>query len=117
MSDIVRLGNSPRWSDVVIYAGVARWVEVAEDMSGDARSQIGQVLKQIDATLAQVGSDRVRLLEVLIFLADLRDAPILNELWDAWVPRGSAPIRACVQAGLGPSCRVEMIITAVAASP
>src|SRR5215471_18473299 len=89
MSDIVRLGNSPRWSDVVIYGGVARWVEVAEDTSGDARSQIGQVLKQIDATLAQLASDRARLLEVLIFLADLGDAPILNELWDAWVPRGS----------------------------
>src|SRR5262245_50204689 len=116
MSDIVRLGNSARWSDVVIYGGVARWVEVAEDSSGDARSQIGQVLRQIDATLTQVGSDRTRLLEILIFLADLRDAPVLNELWDAWVPRGSTPIRACVQAGLGAGCRVEMIITAAAGS-
>jgi len=116
MSDIVRLGNSPRWSDVVIYGGVARWVEVAEDTSGDARSQIGQVLKQIDATLAQLASDRTRLLEVLIFLADLGDAPILNELWDGWVLRGSAPIRACVQAGLGAGCRVEMIVTAAAGS-
>ena len=114
MSDIVRLGNSPRWSDVVIHAGVARWVEVAEDVSGDARSQIGQVLKQIDSTLAQVGSGRTQLMEILIFLADLRDAPTLNELWDAWVPRGGAPIRACVQAGLGAGCRVEMIVTAAA---
>jgi enamine deaminase RidA (YjgF/YER057c/UK114 family) len=116
MSDIVRLGNSPRWSDVVIHAGVARWVEVAEDTSGGARSQISQVLKQIDDTLAQLASDRRRLLEVLIFLADLSDAPILNELWDAWVLRGSAPIRACVQAGLGAGCRVEMIVTAAAGS-
>lgn len=116
MSDIVRLGNSPRWSDVVIHAGVARWVEVAEDTSGDARSQIGQVLKQIDTTLAQLGGDRTRLLEVMIFLTDLGDAPILNELWDAWVPRGSAPIRACVQSILGAGCRVEMIITAAAGS-
>jgi enamine deaminase RidA (YjgF/YER057c/UK114 family) len=116
MSDIVRLGNSPRWSDVVIHAGVARWVEVAEDMSSDTRSQIGQVLKQIDATLAQLGYDRTQLLEVLIFLADLGDAPTLNELWDEWVPRASAPIRACVQAGLGAGCRVEMIVTAAAGS-
>ena len=118
MNDIVRLGNSPRWSDVVIYGGVARWVEVAEDMSGDARSQIGQALRQIDATLAQVGGDNTRLLEVLIFLADLKDAPLLNEAWDAWVPRGSPPIRACVQAGLANGCRVEMVVTAaVAARP
>jgi len=112
MPDIVRLGSSPRWSDVVVHAGVARWVEVAEDPSGDARSQTAQVLRQIDATLAQIDSDRTRLLEVLIFLADLNDAPILNELWDDWVPRGNPPIRACVQAGLAPGYCVEMIITA-----
>jgi enamine deaminase RidA (YjgF/YER057c/UK114 family) len=115
MNDIVRFGNSPRWSDVVIYAGVARWVEVAEDTAGDARSQIEQVLRQIDATLAQVGSDKTRLLEVLIFLADLKEAAILNELWDDWVPRGNPPIRACVQAGLAAGCRVEMVVTAAVA--
>ena len=115
MSEIVRLGNSHRWSDIVIYGGVARWVEVAEDHSGDARSQIAQVLRQIDATLAQIGSDNTRLLEILIFLADLKDVPVLNELWDAWVPRGNPPIRACVQAGLATSYHVEMLITAAAA--
>jgi enamine deaminase RidA (YjgF/YER057c/UK114 family) len=112
MSDIVRLGNSRRWSDVVIHSGIARWVEVAEEISGDARSQIAQVLGQIDATLAQVGSDHTRLLEVLIFLADLNDAPVLNELWDDWVAPQNPPIRACVQAGLATGCRVEMVVTA-----
>jgi enamine deaminase RidA (YjgF/YER057c/UK114 family) len=116
MSDIVRLGTSRRWSDVVIHAGVARWVEVAEDTSGDARSQIDQVLRQIDTTLAQVGSDSTRLLDVLIFLADLKDVPTLNEAWDAWVPQGAPPIRVCVQAGLAAGCRVEMLVTAVVAA-
>jgi len=112
MSDIARLGNSPRWSDVVVHGGVARWVEVAEDASADARSQIAQVLQQIDATLVQIGSDKTRLLEVLIFLADLDDASILNPLWDEWVPRGHAPIRACVQSRLAEGLRVEMLVTA-----
>jgi len=112
MSDIVRLGSSQRWSDVVIHGGVARWVEVAEDTSADARSQIAQVLQQIDATLVQIGIDNTRLLEVLIFLADLSDAPILNELWDEWVSSGHPPIRACVQAGLAAGSRVEMLVTA-----
>jgi enamine deaminase RidA (YjgF/YER057c/UK114 family) len=112
MAPIVRLGTSPRWSDVVIYQGVARWVEVAEDQSQDARGQIAQALAQIDATLVQIGSDRTRLLAITIFLADLADAPLLNELWDQWVPAGHPPVRACVQAGLGAGCRVEMLITA-----
>jgi enamine deaminase RidA (YjgF/YER057c/UK114 family) len=116
MNAIKRLGSSPRWSDVVIYAGIARWVEVAEDLSQDSRSQIEQLLRQIDATLLQIGSDRTRLLEILIFLADLNDAPILNELWDNWVPNGNPPIRACVQAGLAAGCGIEVIVTAAVAS-
>jgi enamine deaminase RidA (YjgF/YER057c/UK114 family) len=112
MGDIVRIGSSRRWSDVVIHAGVARWVEVAEDSTGDTRSQVGQILQQIDATLVQIGSDRERLLQITIFLADLNEILVLNELWDAWVPAEKPPIRACVQAGLGKGLRVEMIVTA-----
>ena len=115
MSSIVRLGNSRRWSDVVIHSDIARWVEVAEDISGDARSQIAQVFRQIDATLAQIGSDNTRLLEVLIFLADLNDVSMLNDLWDDWVPARNPPIRACVQAGLATGYRVEMLVTAAVA--
>lgn len=113
MSSIQRLGDSPRWSDVVIHNGVAHWVEVADDMTQDARGQIAQVLEQISATLEQMGSARENLLQILIYLSDLQHGPVLNELWDAWVPRGHAPVRACVQAGLGTGCLVEMVITAV----
>lgn len=112
MSSIIRLGEARRWADVVIHQGVARWVEVAENQTLDTQGQVEQVLGQIDATLQQIGSDRSRLLQILIYIADLSEMPVLNRAWDAWVPTGAAPVRACVQAGMGPSCRVEMVITA-----
>ncbi len=112
MVQIQRIGDSPRWSDIVIHNGVARWVEVANDMTQDARGQVAQVLEQINGTLEQIGSSRENLLQILIYLSDLEDGSILNELWDAWVPRGHAPVRACVQAGLGKGCLVEMVIEA-----
>jgi enamine deaminase RidA (YjgF/YER057c/UK114 family) len=112
MTDIQRYGSSPRYADVVVHNGTARWVEVAEDATLDARGQIAQVLAQIDATLTTVGSDRTRLLAIMIYLADLADVPVFNELWDAWVPKEHPPIRACVQAGLQGTLRVEMVITA-----
>ena len=114
MSDIQRHGVSKRWSEIVIHNGIAYWVEVADDSSLDVRGQIAQVLAQIDATLVRIGSDRSRLLVIQIYLADLADAPVLNELWDAWAPAGHAPVRACVQAGLSKGYRVEMVITAAA---
>jgi enamine deaminase RidA (YjgF/YER057c/UK114 family) len=112
MDGIRRYGNSPRWADVVVHRGVAYWVEVAEDLTLDARGQVGQVLAQIDATLSTIGSDRTRLLQVLVYLADAHAAAVLNELWDAWVPAGHPPVRAMVQVGLGTGCKVELVVTA-----
>jgi enamine deaminase RidA (YjgF/YER057c/UK114 family) len=112
MDGIRRYGDSTRWADVVVYRGVANWVEVAEDMSLDARGQVAQVLAQIDATLEMVKSDRTRLLQVLVYIADQNDAEVLNELWDAWVPAAHPPVRAMVQVGLGKACKVEMVVTA-----
>lgn len=114
MDGIRRIGESRRWADVVVHAGVARWVEVAEDPGLDTRGQTRQVLAQIDATLASIGGDRTRLLEVLVFLADRGDAGAFDTEWDAWVPAGHAPVRAMVQAGLAGTCRVELVVTAAA---
>jgi enamine deaminase RidA (YjgF/YER057c/UK114 family) len=115
MSGIQRYGDSKRWADVVVHRGVAHWVEVAEDISLDARGQTTQVLAQIDATLGMIQSDRTRLLQVLVYIADQRDAEVLNELWDAWVPAEHPPVRAMVQVGLGKACKVEMVVTAAIA--
>ena len=112
MSDIQRHGVTRRWSDAVIHHRTAYFVEVADDPSADIQGQVTQVLSQIDDRLSRVGSDRTRMLQVLIYLARLEDAPTLNAVWDEWVPEGHAPARACVQAGLAPGYLVEMIVTA-----
>ena len=112
MSRILRLGISPRFADVVIHGGTASWVEVAKDTTLDTDGQISQVLAQIDTTLPAIGSDRTKILQVIIHLADLSDGGTLDRLWDAWVPKGHPPVRARVQSGLGGNCRVEMVVTA-----
>lgn len=115
MSDIQRFGVTRRWSDAVVHHGTAYFVEVPDDMTQDVRGQIAQVLHQIDERLKLFGSDRTRLLQVLIYLPNLNFAATLNSLWDDWIPEGHAPARACVQATLGhPDCKVEMVITAAA---
>jgi len=111
VSEIQRYGTSKRWADVVVHRGVAHWVEVADDMSLDAGGQIAQALTQIDATLEMLQSDRTGLLQVLVYIADERDAPVLNELWDAWVPADHPPVRAMVQVSLGKACKIEMVVT------
>lgn len=90
-TDITRFGVTRRWSDAVIFGGVAYFVEVPEDTAVSPREQFQQVLDLVNERLAIVGSDRTRLLQVMIYLPEPTDLAEFNSLWDAWVPEGHAP--------------------------
>ncbi len=112
-STIRRFGTTTRWSDLVAHRGTAYFVEVPDDPSVGPREQFVQLLAQVDERLALVGSSRQRLLQVLIYLPDPNDLPVFNDVWDAWVPTGCAPVRACVRAELmDPTYRAELVVTA-----
>ena len=56
------------------------------------------------------------MLQATIWLADMADFDAMNEVWDAWVPQGTAPARACGEAKLADAdLRVEIIVTAAVA--
>ncbi|MFM2068173.1 MAG: hypothetical protein RLZZ584_3082 [Pseudomonadota bacterium] len=111
---IRRINPAARYCDVSVHNGTA-WLagQVPDDATQDIRGQTAQVLATIDALLAELGSDKSRLLMVQIFLADLADFDGMNEVWDAWVAPGQAPSRATVQARLArPEWRIEIVATA-----
>lgn len=110
---IQRHGTTRRYSDSVVHNGTVYLVEVPSNLDGDATAQTKNLLASIDRLLEQAGSDRSKLLMVTIYLADMADYDAMNAVWDAWVPEGHAPTRACVQARLAnPGFRVEMVVTA-----
>jgi enamine deaminase RidA (YjgF/YER057c/UK114 family) len=46
-------------------------------------------------------------------LADINDFDEINKVWDAWMPEGHAPARACGESKLArPDLKIEIIITA-----
>jgi enamine deaminase RidA (YjgF/YER057c/UK114 family) len=53
---------------------------------------------KVDALLSQAGSDRKQILSATIYVKDMRYFAEMNAVWDAWVPEGHAPARACVAA-------------------
>ncbi len=110
---IQRHGTTRRYSDSVVHQGTVYLVEVPSNPAGDITAQTENLLASVDRLLAQAGSDRAKLLMVTVYLADMADYDGMNAVWDAWVPAGCAPTRACVQARLAnPAWRVEMAITA-----
>lgn len=110
---IERHGVTRRWSDLVVHRGVGYFVEVPDSPELVPREQFRQVLMQVDQRLAMVGSSRENLLQVTIYLPNPDDLAVFNEEWDAWVPQGHAPSRACLHTQLAaPGYRVELVLTA-----
>ncbi|HBI84211.1 RidA family protein [Orrella sp. NBD-18] len=114
MSSIARTNVGKRLSDMAVYNGVAYLAgQVAEDPSQDITGQTTQILNTIDQLLASVGSDKTRLLMVQIFVANMKEFDGMNKAWDAWVPAGSAPPRATIEARLASAdYKVEIVATA-----
>lgn len=88
--------------------------QVPTNTDADAQAQVADVLAQIDAILADLGSDKTRIVDATIFLASLDDYAALNAAWDAWITPGQVPARATVQAKLAdPAWKVEIkVVTA-----
>ncbi|WP_028534158.1 RidA family protein [Paludibacterium yongneupense] len=103
-----------RLSEAVVVNGLIFLAgQVPENTEADARAQTADVLAQIDRTLAALGSDKTRIVDATLFLADLADYDAMNEAWDAWVAPGQAPARATVQARLAdPAWKIEIKIIA-----
>lgn len=115
MTDIKRIETGARMSRAVIHNGVAYLAGMtAAEKTPDIRAQTRDVLKQIEARLAQLGTDKSKLLTAQIWVKDIKnDFAGMNEVWDAWVSPGHAPTRATAQCALAlPEILVEIIVTA-----
>lgn len=110
---IERIDTTARASKIVKHNGIAYLSgQVGE---GDTiQEQTIDCLSRVDALLKQAGSSREKMLRATIWLADMSDFAGLNEIWNAWVPEGFAPARACGEAKLArPVLKVEIIVDAV----
>ncbi len=112
MTRILRTEPNPIMSRAVEYHGfVFTQGMVARDLSGDVAAQTRDVLEQLDALLEQHGTDSTRLLQAQIWLKHITDRAAMNAVWQAWLPKGGAPARACVQAEMAdPQMLVEIML-------
>ena len=113
MSDIMRVpGSVATRSQAVAYDGLVFTVATAAEKVSDFYAQMKGALGAVDRQLAAAGSDKARVLTVMIYIADITKKSEINRAWDEWVDRGNPPMRACVQAGLEGADLVELVVTA-----
>jgi len=109
---IERMETGQRMSKIVRHNGVA-WLCGQVGDGATVAEQTRDCLARVETLLAQAGSSPDRILQAIIWLADMADFDEMNAVWDAWVPEGHAPARACGEARLArPELRVEIIVTA-----
>lgn len=110
--------TSERASKIVIHNDVIYLSgQVAEDPEADVQDQTRSTLARIDAALAEAGTDREHLLSATLYLRDIDNHfALMNEVWNAWVPDGHAPARACVEAHMARS-GLLVEISVIAALP
>ena len=99
MQPIQRIDSGARLSEMVIYNGVAYLA--------------GQVPETTLTENAYAQTNKGRILNAQIFLADMLDYAEMNQAWDEWVDTNNAPARATVEAKLAdPRWKVEIVVTA-----
>eukprot|EP01038_Epipyxis_sp_PR26KG_P015943 gene15943-21633_t len=88
--------------------------QVSEIESNSIEEQTKSALECVDQALREAGSDKSKVLEVTVWLADIgKDYDGMNKVYDSWLPPGNPPCRACVEAKLAsPSYRVEIRVIA-----
>ena len=112
---IKRIGDHGNLCDAVVHNGLAYLAgHVADDpVSSSVYEQTKNILKQIDETLAQAGSDKSKILKANIWLSDISTFAEMNKAWAEWLPKGHAPARATVESKLvDPKWKVEIMMIA-----
>ena len=110
---IERSHTTKRMSQMVKHNGTV-YIAGQVGSEGDTiANQARQCLEKVEALLAEAGSSKNKMLQAIVWLADMNDFAEMNAVWDAWVPEGHAPARATGEAKLAtPGYKVEFIITA-----
>lgn len=111
--NIERQDSNKRMSKIVIHGDTIYLSGQVGNPGDDISAQTRTVLAKVEQLLDKAGSGPEHVLQAVIWLSDMRYFEAMNEIWDAWLPEGSAPARACCEARLAsPDLLVEITVTA-----
>lgn len=105
---IERMQTKPRMSRIVKHNGTIYLCgQVCADATKGITEQTQTMLDKVDELLLEAGSSREHMLSATIYIKDMKDFAAMNAVWDAWVPEGHSPARACVTADMA---REELLV-------
>jgi|TARA_B100000809_G_scaffold247647_1_gene276905 enamine deaminase RidA (YjgF/YER057c/UK114 family) len=113
MSNIKRIKTNNRMSQIVIHNDTIYLAGQVGNLGDSVAEQTKTCLEKVELLLNEAGSDKTRILQTTIWLADISDFANMNEVWDAWIKPGTSPARACGEAKLAkPGLKIEVTLVA-----
>ena len=110
---IERIGDKGHLSEAIVRGDTIYLAGITARTGETVAEQTKDVLDQIDALLAQAGSDKTKVLSANIWLTDIGTWAEMNTEWDKWVVPGQTPARATVESKLAaPGLDVEIMVEA-----
>lgn len=114
MTDIQRYDSNRVMSAATIFNQVVYLSgQVPKNTEQNIAGQTAEILTTIDKILSENNSDKSRILSAQLFLKNLEDFPVVNQIWMEWLTDLPKPARATIQADLvNPAWLIEIAITA-----
>ncbi|MDW6024137.1 RidA family protein [Mesorhizobium sp. BAC0120] len=110
---IRRIEAGPRMSQAVVHGNTVYLAGQVGTAGKSVAEQTKDILVAVERLLKEAGSDKSKILQAIIWLADMNDFAEMNSVWDKWIDGKDAPARATGEAKLAtPEYKVEIIITA-----
>lgn len=115
MIERIRGNSSPGRSQSSSYKDLVWTVATASDESLDLADQTLQALRSLEMNLADLGSDKFKIISAYVFIADINEKPIMDDVWRNWIGNNPKhwPQRACLGVDLGGHWLIEITVTAV----
>lgn len=116
--DILRSpGTAPGRNQGTAFGQFVWAVATDRTSSATIEEQTRKTLSELDRVLADLGSNRTRILSATIYLARMSDKPQMDAVWVAWMGTDKShwPQRACVGATLEGKALVEIVLLAAKA--
>ena len=105
---ITRFETNKRMSRAVIHNNTVYLCgQVGADANTDIAEQTQTMLGKVEVLLNNHNSSKKDILSATIYLKSMSDFSTMNAVWEAWIPQGSAPARACISASMA---REELLV-------
>ena len=99
--NISRFETNDRMSRAVIHNNTLYLCgQVAADAAADIGAQTRTMLDKVESLLNKYKSSKEYILSATIYLKSMSDFDTMNSVWEAWMPKGFAPARACISASM-----------------